>query len=251
MSTSQHTCQIAHDALGQYISVGLEDPEAPHQFPLQPPNPPTAPTPIEANTFVHIPDSPTLSPSPFQYLPQEVSTQTLEEHPTEEQSHSTPGTSPTDSGEILQQLVQVLTLLGLAPPMSTPLTPSPTPTTHIRSPDTFDGSNPDNLQPFLLQCQLTFNLYPQHYTSNSSKVFFVISYLKKSTLEWFEIGVMEINPRLALSWHSNWPDFIAKIHTHFGPSNPTGMVEIELCHLSMQSNSHISEYLVQFNMLAS
>src|SRR5260221_6927122 len=152
MSTSQHTCQIAHDALGQYISVGLEDPEAPHPFPLPPPNPPTAPTPIKANTFVHIPDSPTLSPSPFQYLPQEVSTQTLEEHPTEEQSHSTLGsapisrTSPTNSGEILQQLVQVLTLLGQAPPTSTPLTPSPTPTTCIRSPDAFDRSNLDNLR---------------------------------------------------------------------------------------------------------
>src|SRR5258708_32092229 len=75
MSTSQHTCQIAHNALGCYVSVGLEDPEAPHQFPLQPPNPPTAPTPIEPNTFVHILDSPTLSPSPFQFLPQEVSCQ--------------------------------------------------------------------------------------------------------------------------------------------------------------------------------
>src|SRR5258707_2318519 len=196
VSTSEHAHQIARDGLGQYVSVGLEDPEAPHQFPLQPPNLPTAPTPIEANTFIHIPDSPTLSPSPFQYLPQEVSNQTLEEHPTEEQSHSTPGsapvsrTSPTDSGEILQQLVQALSLLGQAPPMSTHLTPSPTPTTRIRSPDAFDGSNPDDLQPFLLQCQLTFNLYPQHYASNSSKLFFMISYLKKSMLEWFKIGVM-------------------------------------------------------------
>src|SRR6266436_2876628 len=257
MSTSQHTCQIARDALGQYISVGLEDPEAPHQFPLQPPNLPMAPTPIEANTFIHIPDSPTLSPSPFQYLPQEVSNWTLEEHLTEERSHSTPGsapvsrTSPTDSGEILQQLVQVLSLLGRAPPTSTPPAPPSTPATHIRSPDTFDRSNLDNLRPFLLQCQLTFNSYPQHYASDSSKVFFVISYLKKSVLEWFEIGVMEIDPRLAPSWCSNWPDFISEICMHFRPLNPTRMVEIELCHLSMQSNSHISEYLVQFNMLAS
>src|SRR5258705_1060998 len=257
MSTSRHTCQIACDALGQYVSVGLEDPEAPDQFPLQPPNLPTAPTPIEANTFIHIPDSPTLSPSPFQYLPQEVSNRTLEEHPTEERSHSTPGsapvsrTSPTDSGEILQQLVQVLSLLGQAPPMSTHLTPSPTPTTRIRSPDAFDGSNPDNLRPFLLQCQLTFNLYPQHYTSDSSKVFFVISYLKKSMLEWFEIGVMEIDPRLALAWHSHWTKFISEIHMHFGPSNLTRTAEIGLCHLSMHSDSCISEYLVWFNTLAS
>ena len=229
----------------------------PHQFPLQLPNPPTAPTPIEANTFIHILDYPPHSPSPFQFPPQEVITRTLEKHPMEECSHLTPGsapvsrTSPTNSGEILQQLVQVLTLLGWAPPVSTPLAPSSTPATHIRSPDAFDSSNPDDLQPFLLQCQLTFNSYPQHYASDSSKVFFAISYLKKSTLEWFEIGVMEINPRLAPAWHSSWPEFISEIHMHFGPSNPTGTAEIELCHLSMHSDSCISEYLVQFNMLAS
>jgi hypothetical protein len=46
----------------------------------------------------------------------------MEEHPTEEQSHSTlvsppvSRTSPTDSGEILQQLIQVLMLLGWNPP---------------------------------------------------------------------------------------------------------------------------------------
>jgi len=215
------------------------------------------PTPIEANTFIHIPDSPSHSPSPFQFPPQEVITQTLEEHPTEEHSHLTLGsapmsrTSPTDSGEILQQLVQALTLLGWAPPVSTPPASSSTPATCIRSPDAFDGSNLDDLQPFLLQCQLTFNLYPQHYASGSSKVFFAISYLKKSTLEWFKIGVMEIDPRLALAWCSSWPEFTSEIHMHFSPLNPTRTAEIKLCHLSMHSNSRISEYLVQFNMLAS
>jgi len=96
-----------------------------------------------------------------------------------------------------------------------------------------------------------FNSYPQHYASNSSKVFFAISYLKKSALEWFKIGVMESNPRLALTWCASWPEFLSEIHTHFGPLNPTGTVEIKLCHLSMQSDSRILEYPVQFNMLAS
>ena len=167
----------------------------------------------------------------------------MEIHPMEEQSHLTPvsapisRTSPTDSGEILQQLVQALMLLGCAPPASTPPAPPSTPATCIRSPDTFDGSNLDDLQPFLLQCQLTFNSYPQHYASDSSKVFFTISYLKKSMLEWFEIRVMESDPRLALTWHASWPEFLSKIHTHFGPSNPTRTAEIELCHLSMQYDS--------------
>src|SRR5258708_12635284 len=122
MSTSQHTHQIVCNVLGHYIGVGMEDPEMPHQFPLQPPNLPTVPIPIEANTFVHIPDSPPHSPSPFQFPPQEEITQTLEEHPMEECSHSTPAPAPisrtisTNSGEILQPFVQVLTLLASPPP---------------------------------------------------------------------------------------------------------------------------------------
>src|SRR5258708_14298265 len=201
MSTSQHTHQIARNTLGRYISIGTEEPGTPHQFPPQPTNPPTVPTPIKTNTLVHIPDSPVLSPSPFQYLPQEVST--MEIHPMEEQSHLTPlsapvsRTSPTDSGAILQQLVQALTLLGRAPPASTPPAPPSTPATHIRLLDAFDGSNPDDLRPFLLQCQLMFNSYPQHYASISSKAFFLITYLHNSALECFEIGVMESDPRLA------------------------------------------------------
>src|SRR5260221_11199831 len=80
---------------------------------------------------------------------QEVST--MEIHPMEERSHSTPvsapisRTSPTDSREILQQLVQALTLLGHAPLASTPPAPPPTPATRIRSLDAFDGSNLDDL----------------------------------------------------------------------------------------------------------
>src|SRR5258705_2526547 len=149
MSMSRHTRQIARDTLGQYVSIGTEEPGTPHQFPPQPTNPPTVPTPIETNTLVHIPDSPVLSPSPFQYLPQEVST--MEIHPMEEQSHLTPvsapisRTSPTDSEEILHQLVQALMLLGHAPPASTPPAPPSTPATRITLPDTFDRSNPDDL----------------------------------------------------------------------------------------------------------
>src|SRR5258707_8437706 len=117
MSTSQHTHHIACNALGQYVSGGMEDPGTPHQFPPQLPSPPTAPTPIKANTFIHIPGSPTHSPRPFQFLPQGVSTQALGEHPSGGQSHLALGsapisrTSPTNSGEVLQWLVQVLTLL--------------------------------------------------------------------------------------------------------------------------------------------
>src|SRR5258705_12918534 len=132
--------------------------------------------------------------------------------------------------------------------INTPLPAPPTPThTCIRAPDAFDGSNPDDLQPFLLQCQLAFHSHPQQYAVDSAKVFFAISYLKKSTLEWFENGVMELDPVRAPRWHSSWIDFTLEICTHFRPANPVGSAEIELHHLKMSYESQISKYLVQFN----
>ena len=96
----------------------------------------------------------------------------------------------------------------------------------------------------LLQCQLAFHLHPQQYTTDSTKVFFAISYLKKSALEWFENGVMELDPVRAPRWCSSWIDFTSEICTHFGPANPVGSTEIELHHLNMSYKSWISEYLV-------
>jgi len=108
----------------------------------------------------------------------------------------------------------------------------------------FDRSNPNDLQQFLLQCQLTFNSYPQQFSSDDSKVFFTISHMKKTALEWFEEGIMEPDPLYAPTWHSSWKDFVIELHTNFSPANPIGMAEAKLCHLSMNHDTHLTEYLV-------
>src|SRR5258708_318195 len=114
----------------------------------------------------------------------------------------------------------------------------------------FNGSNPENLRAFLLQCQITFNAHPQNFTSESAKVFFAISYLKKSALEWFEQGILEDDSTQAPEWRSSWTEFIKELWTHFGPTNPIGTVEVELQHLTMASGSYISEYLLRLNTLS-
>ena len=86
---------------------------------------------------------------------------------------------------------------------------------------------------------------------DSAKVFFAISYLKKSALEWFENRVMEPDLVRAPRWCSSWINFTLEICTHFGPANPVRSAEIKLHHLNMSYESWISEYLVQFNTLAS
>src|SRR5260370_17900868 len=86
---------------------------------------------------------------------------------------------------------------SLCPPV--PPVQIPTPATSQmcpQAPGTFDGTNPEDLWTFLLQCQITFNSCPQNFPTKLSKVFFAISYLKKAALEWFEQGVLEENPRI-------------------------------------------------------
>src|SRR5258708_6459232 len=137
----------------------------------------------------------------------------------------------TNVDETMQNLLHALITLGQAMPQNLPLqTLAPTPSTQTRTcaPDAFNGSNPEDLQAFLLQCQITFNTHPQNFTSESAKVCFAISYLKKTALEWFEQGILEDNPSQAPGWKSSWTEFVKELWTHFGPANPTGAAEVEL-----------------------
>ena len=112
-------------------------------------------------------------------------------------------------------------------------------------------SNPEDLWAFLLQCQIMFNAHPQNFTSESAKVFFAISYLKKSALEWFKQGILEDDLTQAPEWRSSWTEFVKELWTHFRPTNPIGTAEAELQHLTMASGACLSKYLVRFNTLAS
>src|SRR5260370_25939949 len=96
-----------------------------------------------------------------------------------------------------------------------------------------------------------FNSYPQQFSTEEAKVFFTISHMKRMALEWFKHGVMEYNPTVAPTWHCNWQDFVMELHMNFSPTNPTGMAEAEIHHLTMNHNTHLTEYLVCFNTLAS
>jgi len=72
----------------------------------------------------------------------------------------------------------------------------------------------------------------------------VISYLKKTVLEWFEQGILEDDLSLTLAWCHSWAEFTKELKTHFGPANPVGLAKIELQHLVMASNTKLSKYLV-------
>src|SRR5258708_40071923 len=114
--------------------------------------------------------------------------------------------------------------------------------TWVHPPNMFDGSNLEDLRTFLLQCQIMFNSYPQQYSSHTAKVCFMISYLKKLVLEWFEQGIIEDNLRLVLAWKSSWPEFINELRTYFGPANLTGDAESELLQLTKAHSYQLQKH---------
>src|SRR5258708_457704 len=167
--------------------------------------------------------------------------------------HSPPASveSAASVTDPIQQLVQVLLTIGQnvapPPPPHLPITNQ----SRVRAPDTFDGSNPKDLRVFLLQRQITFNSYLQQYATDTAKVFFMISYLKKMALEWFKQGILEDDLSLTPAWCHSWAEFAKELKTHFEPANPVGWAEINLQHLVRPSNTKLSKYLVRFNTLAS
>src|SRR5260370_26671808 len=73
--------------------------------------------------------------------------------------------------------------------------------------------------------------------------------MKKMALEWFEQGIMDCDPLHTLVWCSSWKDFIIELCTNFSPANPIRMAEAKLCHLCMNHEVCLMDYLVWFNTL--
>src|SRR5258708_907676 len=122
------------------------------------------------------------SPETFAQLPQPRASTT-----TTPKSPPLAAAAAANVDEMVQHLLCALVMLGQSTPQNPPpQVPAPVLLTQTctHAPDTFDRSNLEDLQVFLLQCQITFNAHPQNFTSESAKVFFTISYLKKSALEW-------------------------------------------------------------------
>src|SRR5260370_21466967 len=106
-----------------------------------------------------------------------------------QQQMTTPPAS-TGAEDLILKFIWALNRLEQNTAPLVPLVQTPTLATNqmcVWAPDTFNRMNPEDLQTFLLQCQITFKSCPQDFPTESSRVFFAISYLKKVALEWFEL----------------------------------------------------------------
>src|SRR5215475_4318025 len=123
------------------------------------------------------------------------------------------------------------------------------PKTMLREPDTFDGSDPQKLQPFLALLALNFRDRPSAFRTQESRVVYAISYLRGSALDWFEPDIVDSNRNNPL-WLSDFSAFVHELEDNFGPFDPVGDAEEALDHIFMKENQRIMKYMVLFNKLA-
>ena len=117
----------------------------------------------------------------------------------------------------------------------------------LREPDTFDGSDPKKLRTFLLHCKLNFPDRPDLFPDRTTKVNYILSYLKGSALECFEPGLLDpITP----AWASTFDLFVVELEANFGTYDPIGEAEAELEGLRMQENHQATKYFIKFTQLA-
>jgi len=95
---------------------------------------------------------------------------------TEDYMHYQYQTQLTDT---LHAMTDHLAVLSIPPPPPAPPTPAE-PKSHVkpRSPDTFDGSDPEKLDTFIFQCSMYIVLRGQDFPDEASKVAFMLFYLR-------------------------------------------------------------------------
>src|SRR5271168_2289572 len=119
------------------------------------------------------------------------------------------------------------------------------PTTKVKEPDTFDGSDSRKLNNFILLCDLYFRHKPSAYSDDSVKVTFALSHLRGLALDLFEPAILdsEENP----DWLTDWSAFLRTLRSHFGPIDPVADAEDAIDNLKMRENQRIVKYDVEFN----
>jgi hypothetical protein len=105
--------------------------------------------------------------------------------------------------------------------------------TKTREPDTFNGSDPRKLQPFLHQCYLNFQDRTDAFSSRSVKVTYALSYLKGTALDWFEPMLLEGDLIDEPTWLSDYEEFVSELKVNFGPYDPEGEAKTELENLQL------------------
>lgn len=127
---------------------------------------------------------------------------------------------------------------------------NPTPRVRIRSPTSFDGTKPEQLRPFLFNCEQQFRADPRSFATEEQKVNYAVSYLDGVAAESFQNEFLNPDPVNPVPWISDWTEFAIQLSLMFGIPDAIGNAEDELNNLKMDKDHTFSEHLVTFNRWA-
>ena len=116
----------------------------------------------------------------------------------------------------------------------------------VKEPDLFSGSSPDELWAFIFQCQIYFQACKGEFTEDTEKIFFVISYLRGVTLDFFEPFINETDSYQNLDFLEKWPAFVQKLSNLFGSYSPEDDDKDAIVAIPFYNNGKAINYFIQF-----
>ena len=118
-----------------------------------------------------------------------------------------------------------------------------------RVPDLFDGTDTGKLEVFTFQCSMYIATCAKDFPDDSSRVAFMLSYLKGTPLDWFQSELSHaINRGGRLPrWFSSYPIFLAELHRLYGPRDPVTDAMNALEALKYKDSTKANRYILDFN----
>ncbi|CAA7268135.1 unnamed protein product [Cyclocybe aegerita] len=241
-------------ALASVSAPYLNNPWAPEpQGPLSPLQTPTHFPPAESTYLRTGTYQPTGFHTPVPLSP--ALPTVLEQMETESTDHS--GSEPAEICFLWNQtqLMEAIHLMARNMsnmPMMQPHQ-EPTPRPKLKAPDVFDGTSAQKLDPFLIQCMMYISLRPHEFTTEDSKVSFIMSYLSGSPYNWFQSQItaaLETGMTQPLPWLSDVALFIQELKQLFGPRDLVADAVNHLENLTFRDSGKATQYTLEFNQYA-
>src|SRR5271163_2381970 len=171
---------------------------------------------------------------------------------TDEPDGADPGadTPNVSARELIELLGRVLADRAPAAP---PAHSSASRSIKVNPPEEFDGRSSRKLKSFLVSCNNAFRGDPDVFANDDKRVTFALSYLRGSAQRHFDHQIEdEEEPHfVAPPWLNSWTYFVEELREMFADPNSEATAEADLDNLRMHANQKFSDFLIEFNVLAS
>ena len=112
-----------------------------------------------------------------------------------------------------------------------------------KEPEYFDGTEPEKVDTFLVQCLLFFQSDPFSYADDIQKVNTALSYMKGNAIQYFFPYIIAIPKPSILS---SWEEFTHCLHQMFGNRNSHREAQRRIDSMRMSESQKATKYLIDF-----